>query len=350
MDSPIMVSPLKGLSVYILLSVTSLLIAASCLSSPPTQIGLTITPRTHTEKEVVEVLSDWLANTAISESWGIIPFHLSASRLLWQVSYNPDTAIWNIGITLYIYTDPHNTARKQISNNPILDDRDLVMGRVQERVNLEWIVDDSSLAVSLVNDPKGFFQLASSETSDPLEILNNNLLTYQSAAMWTPPPKSMKELVSKSDVIVIGTIKSVVDEGTMGSYNEADNARNNKPDDPVSSALPITDFEIEVERVILDDGSISSGQPLVLRIIGEADVEQRFPTILRMPQVGDYRLFTLSKNPDGKTYGLYGWWSDFVIDGDKVTYADDLRTPIGFTDQVKLAGFILELEAVVAQK
>ena len=69
--------------------------------------------------------------------------------------------------------------------------------------------------------------------------------------------------------------------------------------------------------------------------------------MMRLPTYGDRRLFTLKQNPDG-SYGLYGWWSHFVIDGNKVTYSDDLRTPIGFTDKVAPDDFISALEAAVA--
>ena len=188
------------------------------------------------------------------------------------------------------------------------------------------------------------------ESQDPLVVLEKNMAKYSanSTAMWVPPPKTMRDLLKKTDVIVIGTVGSVVNSSTMGSYNEADNLRIQQTGDPVPK-LPITDYEIQVETTILDDGVLSSGRPLILRMIGRQGVEQRFPSILQMLQPGDRRLFTLSVNPDGATYGLYGWWSHFIIAGDKVTYSDDLRTPIGFTDKVRPEDFIKELESIVGR-
>ena len=202
--------------------------------------------------------------------------------------------------------------------------------------------------------------IAPGESRDPLEILDRNMAIYSknSAAMWRPPPETMNDLLDKSGVIVVGTVDSVVRSGALKSYNEADNARVDKYLDELKDAgeplpniyPPYTDYLITVDTVFLDDGTIDSEKPLILRMLGRHGMSSsanETPSILSLPNIGDKRLFTLSANPDGMTYGLHGWWSHFVTDGDKVTYSDDLRTPIGFTDKVKPDDFFKELQAAI---
>ncbi len=153
-----------------------------------------------------------------------------------------------------------------------------------------------------------------------------------STAGFIPPPKSMAELAGKADVIVIGTVGVVVNQGAFQGYDAAGNAIPGKatghPD------LPMTDFQINVEKVLKDDGTIRAGNPLVLRMLGhpinkparDADRTSYYP----MSYTGDRHLFFLSKNPDA-TYGFYyGPWSRLVIDGQVVAVSDGPRTPVQF--------------------
>ena len=201
-----------------------------------------------------------------------------------------------------------------------------------------------------------------SNEEDPLVTLQKNMEIYNrnTTASWIPAPATMEELLDTADVIVIGSIASVAGTGIQKSYNEADNERidewleemKEEYPTPADFYPPYTSYLIDVETVILDDGAISAGYPIVLKMLGKPsapkDTDQS-PSLLTVPNAGETRLFTLLRNPDG-TYGLYGWWSHFVIDGDRVTYSDDLRTPIGFTDQVKPDDFINALEDAAVKK
>src|SRR5690606_34004086 len=77
---------------------------------------------------------------------------------------------------------------------------------------------------------------------------------------------------------------------------------------------------LHVEEVIRDDGTIASGEPIILRILGFATEEYKqlsqaseFP----LSYTGDRHLFVLTPNPDGKSYGLaYGPWSRLILDGE----------------------------------
>ena len=159
----------------------------------------------------------------------------------------------------------------------------------------------------------------------------------------------MDAFVSQMDAIVIGTIRSVVDEGTLNSYNEADNARNIRPGDKYSSGLPRTDYELAVDRVLLDDESITPGKSITFRMLGEHGHISSFPSLMKMPRIGDYRLYGLGRDPDGESFGLHSWWSQFLIDCPTVTHADDLHAPVEFADASDTALFIQEIQSAVAR-
>ena len=174
---------------------------------------------------------------------------------------------------------------------------------------------------------------------------NMRVYAKTTAGMWVPPPDDLAELVSKSDIIIVGTVNSVVKNGTLKSYNEADNTRVDEwveeTDAPTTPYLPHTDYLVSVETTIKDDGTIAAGDDIVLRMVGRNSSTQvsANPRLMTLPTIGDRRLFTLSENPDG-TYGLRGWWSHFVIDGDTVTHSDDLRSPVTFSNKTVPSEFI----------
>ncbi len=195
---------------------------------------------------------------------------------------------------------------------------------------------------------------------DPRVTLMNNLDIYgrNSVASYVPVPDTMEGLLDRSEVIVVGTVNSVAGTGSLRSYNEADNVRIDRWLDTLEADTgerpavypPYTDFLVDIESIILNNGKLTIGEPLVLRMLGRsANSKRSTPAIIRLLQDGDRRLFTLNRNPDG-TYGLYGWWSHFVIDGKNATFSDDLRSPIHFTDQVRPAEFIRALENAVAER
>jgi hypothetical protein len=142
----------------------------------------------------------------------------------------------------------------------------------------------------------------------------------------------MEELASKAEVIVVGRVGPIVNQGAFAGYDAAGNiipsGTGGRP------GIPITDFQVDVERVFKDNGTLRAGNPLILRMLGhptnqaarDADRSSYYP----MSYTGDRHLFFLSKNPD-TTYGFYyGPWSRLVIDGQLVTASDGMRTPVRF--------------------
>ena len=193
------------------------------------------------------------------------------------------------------------------------------------------------------------------------DIFGDNMMVYiaNRTGTWLRPPSSVQELVNEAEVIAIGSVAAVVATGLQVPYNESDNTRldeynaqygNPAPYPPPRRSWPYIDYWIDVERVILDDGTISSGSPLILRVFDRWQAVDPYPWMWRVPSIGDRRLYTLIANPEGRTHRLINHWTHFIIDGDEVTHSDDLRSPVYFTDQVKPDDFIKALEDAVDRK
>lgn len=162
------------------------------------------------------------------------------------------------------------------------------------------------------------------------------------------PPGSMEELVAKADVIVIGRVGAIVSQTREGPYNA--NALPQDPRDvPPLPSLPFTYYKIEVEEVIMDDGTLAAGRPLILRVYGHVNREEGQDLAARwpMPRPGERRLFVLRRNPDSQSYGPWGGWGLLRIDGDVVTFSDRERTPVQFTERRTPREFLAELKRAV---
>ena len=159
-----------------------------------------------------------------------------------------------------------------------------------------------------------------------------------SSGMMVPRPQSVEELVARAEVIVLGTITSVLAQKWMGPYGE-----DGRPL-PASDerGLPFTDYEVQVERVLKGYGTIANGGTLVLRMFGHLDNPGAIitPNAFTLPNQDDHLLFALGKNPDG-TYGS-GPEGLLNVDGERVLYADGVPfaagvSPDRFVDAVTAA-------------
>ena len=138
------------------------------------------------------------------------------------------------------------------------------------------------------------------------------------AAFTVPRAGNVNELVSRSEVIVVGTIESVIEEKVMGPYGE-----DGQPLPADEGGLPFTDYSVRIEEVLKDDGSISQSDAFILRMFGHrssAGQAALTSVSFSLPDPGVRLLFALGKNPDG-TYGS-GPEGLFAIDGAAVSYAD----------------------------
>jgi hypothetical protein len=192
--------------------------------------------------------------------------------------------------------------------------------------------------------------LASKGGEAPEPVISKNLISAQSTqqqpsgpvstGMMVPRPSSAQELASRSDVIVLGTIRSIIAEKMIGPYGEDGN--------PTSAGeeggTPYTDYEVQIESVLKGDDAVTGAEPLVLRMFGHLSNRDAIITsvVFTLPSLGDHLLFALGRNPDG-TYGS-GPEGLINVDGDTVVYADGVPFTAGSTGGMTPDQLIQEIE------
>ena len=145
------------------------------------------------------------------------------------------------------------------------------------------------------------------------------------AGSMIPRPRTVEELVAGADVIIMGTIDSVLEERIMGGYGDEGRAL------PAGEGgLPYTDYEVNIESLLKVDDRISAETGLVLRMFGHLSNKNAAITLNSFtPTPGDRLLLALGRNPDG-TYGS-GPEGLLDIEGERVTYADGLPFAAGIS-------------------
>lgn len=153
-----------------------------------------------------------------------------------------------------------------------------------------------------------------------------------------PPPQTLKQLMESASLIFIGQVGPPVRYMQVGGYNE-DGSYSAAPIDPYSDypALTVTDFQLYVEQVILDDGTIAAGEPIIAREPGLITAEYHVlaqSTEQATIAPGERYLFILASNPDHKSYGfLYGAWGRLLLDEEGgLRVSTGLRPPLRFGD------------------
>ena len=150
-----------------------------------------------------------------------------------------------------------------------------------------------------------------------------------------PPPASLQELIDEASLVFTGEVGEVVARRTFygyGVYGEELKA-SEVPSD--TSGIPITEFELKVERLIKDDGIVASEEPIILAMGGDITPEMRelsLDTDYPFSYTGDSNLFLLTPNPDGKTYGFYyGPWSRLIVEDSVLKMSNGQKDLLPFT-------------------
>lgn len=187
------------------------------------------------------------------------------------------------------------------------------------------------LAVAAFAGIAAAFLLARFTTYQP-EVSDSAAIGGDDGAIWRPAPSTMKQLTNDAEVIVVGKVGPIVSEGSMLGYD----ARGEEIVTGTDEDWPYVDYRIEVERVLKDNGAISSGKPLLYRMIDgrtssgqipEPDLDSGFP----MMEPGERCLFFLAAERNGRIYGsVFNAYGRLMIDGPVVTASDGRRTPIRF--------------------
>mgnify|MGYP000547472584 CR=1 FL=1 len=143
--------------------------------------------------------------------------------------------------------------------------------------------------------------------------------------MMVPRAGSAEELVSRSHVIVLGTIGPDPVERRIGPYGE--DGQPLPADD--EGGNPFTDYLVQIEDVLIADDSVADLDTLVLRMFGHLSDRDSVitPNVFTLPNPGDRLLLALGLNPDG-TYGS-GPEGLLDIDGEAVAFADGLAGVLG---------------------
>ena len=168
-----------------------------------------------------------------------------------------------------------------------------------------WVVGDDFAAVP---DPElrvpAQKNVEDPQTTEAAEGSGGPVLVTQVETKSVPLPETMDELIGDADIIAVGRVGEIDREVAEGGFNGAVDKEGN----PVSETLvPHTYFELELEQVIRDDGTIASGETVLLRMEGGAqegpveispgrfiDFERNYP----MPTTGQRRLFCAHQEPE----------------------------------------------------
>ena len=168
-------------------------------------------------------------------------------------------------------------------------------------------------------------------------------LAVASVGSMAPFPGSAEELVKyrQLHIVLLGTIESVLEERVAGGYGVGggygDDGQLVPVDDgqlvvPVDEVrLHFTDYQLRIERVLIDDGTVAEGDTIVLRMFGHRSSQQGTLSSVSsvssvsfdLPKQGDRLLFALHPNPDG-TYGSVPQGL-LNIDGAQVEFAANGR-------------------------
>ena len=199
-----------------------------------------------------------------------------------------------------------------------------------------WVVGDDFAAVP---DPElrvpAQKNVEDPQTTEAAEGSGGPVLVTQVETKSVPLPETMDDLIGDADIIAVGRVGEIDREVAEGGFNGAVDKEGN----PVSETLvPHTYFELELEQVIRDDGTIASGETVLLRMEGGAqegpveispgrfiDFERNYP----MPTTGQRRLFVLTRNPND-SYASGGASGLLEIDGDNVKFATYDHKPVPF--------------------
>lgn len=203
-----------------------------------------------------------------------------------------------------------------------------------------------------------------------------------SMAMLVPPPPTLEVLVGPhAALIFIGEVGPVEQYLDFYGYDKYGPPLRATPVDPFKNRtylaamthatggdrsvledpsltdlhnMPATDFRLHVEEILRDDGTIASGKPIILRMLGFATEEMVALEVIQksafpLSYTGDHHLFVLGRNPDG-SYGLtFGPWSRLIIDGEILRVSNPEKQPLVFEGQdepVTLEEFIQAVNSV----
>lgn len=178
-------------------------------------------------------------------------------------------------------------------------------------------------------------------------MISNCLL----ADVYNRLPKELGELVKTSDLILIGTIGEIIDERLFYGYQDKDNAdrlAQKEQETPFTLGLPLVDYTVHVQEIIMDDKRFplteTNTHTIIYRTFEDHD------EVSSASAVNDRRgkmVFFLSRNPVNETYGITSFLHKIKLGNgkDEITYSfnkKNLKVP--FAIGAKRKDFIEEVK------
>ena len=131
----------------------------------------------------------------------------------------------------------------------------------------------------------------------------------------TLPPRSVQDLVNRSQATVIGTVTAISEPVVERPY-DFDPADYAELPDSEWPSIEVAYWTIGIEEVLLDDGNIEANPKLRM----EPNPPHR--TDNPLPELTARYLFTLGRNPDSLSYGITADWMILSLDGGRIRNLD----------------------------
>jgi hypothetical protein len=142
-----------------------------------------------------------------------------------------------------------------------------------------------------------------------LFLMLSTLVPYQlhASVEWNSPPESLEELVETSDLVVVGSVKEILDNSIFYGYQESaeELARLDKQT-PIPLGIYKTDFLLKVSQFIKGRYLVENSKKIVLRVTSPnklANIESIKDGMKTKPGKIQKQVFFLRKNPDD-TYSI----------------------------------------------
>jgi hypothetical protein len=133
-------------------------------------------------------------------------------------------------------------------------------------------------------------------------VFSSNTLLAESYRKF---PRDIEELVRTSDLIVIGTTGEIIDQRMFYGYqNGADALAQKEQETPFSLGLPLVDYAIHIQEIIMNDKEYplaDINDIVIYRTFEDQEITTSADAI--KDREGKI-MFFLTRNPDNETYGI----------------------------------------------
>lgn len=184
-----------------------------------------------------------------------------------------------------------------------------------------------------------------------LLIFSTSLL----AITYNKLPRDIDELIERSDLIVIGTLGETVDKRLFYGYQDgADKLAQQEQETPFTLGLPLVDYAIHVQEVIMDDKEFPLADTNSRRVVFRTfEDEDEASSAAAVKDRRGRMVFFLTRNPDNETYGIISSLHRIKLgDGDdEISYSFELRDhEVPFAPKAKSKDFMNDVKKNLKSK